>query len=164
MPAQLRDGRQRCRRINVYANVLEEQPDAFVRSLRVTDSREREWIAEERQREGRGGEEVPIAAAPHRCVYFAAWMLAHFLRMFWVYSPFFFLWLAPSAPCMFYGPNIDQDLRAAIILALPPLLFLLPAHLPNQPIRFLLFRLVFGCMFLPWKTFGQGYERSDRNR
>ena len=72
------------------------------RSLAPSDRFEREWIVEERQREG---EEVPIAAMPwHRCVYFAAWMLAHFLRMFWVNSPSFFLWLLPPPAC-FTGPT-----------------------------------------------------------
>ena len=78
---------------------------------------------------GEEGEEVHIAAAASaaRVVYFAAWMLAHFLacvrpRMFWVYSPSF-----PLAPGrMFFRLYIYQDLQAAAI----PILqcFLLPAH------------------------------------
>ena len=123
--AHLRDGRQRCRRINVYANVLEEQPAgrfcARSRSLAPSDRFEREWIAEERQREGgRGGSSYRRHAAP-LCIFCsvdARSLSSHVLGIFSLLFP-----LAPSASCMFYGPNIDQDLRVAIVLALPPLLF-----------------------------------------
>ena len=64
----VKDGRQRCRRINVYANVLEEQPPlcaATRRSLRVTDSRERVDCR------GVMGERKFVS--PSQCIYFAVW-------------------------------------------------------------------------------------------
>ena len=62
----LKDGRQRCRRINVYANVLEQPPLCAV--VAQSDRFEREWIVEEEGREKERG------SSYRRDVYFAAWL------------------------------------------------------------------------------------------
>ena len=80
------------------------RPLLCAQSLAPSDRFERESGLRRRDREREGEGRKFLSPPPHRCVYFAAWMLAHFLRMLWVYSPSLFLWLLPPPAC-FTGPT-----------------------------------------------------------